>query len=357
MKLTKKLLLGLLLALSFVLLVACGSSNKEDAQKEEVKDNPKKSGELVVYSSRKEKFVQPLLDKFEQETGIKVKALHADDTVINRIKEEGKRPQADILISNDIGAMEHLRIEGLLQGFDPKGIDSIDEKYRAEDNSWFGLSARTRILMYNEDLITEEEMPKTMWELTDPKWKGQFAITRGGNAGLVAQVSALRNEWGDEKTSEWLKKIKENAGAIMKDHGEIRLAVGSGEYKFGLVNNYYYHQQLNEPTNNHVGAVYTDQADDEMGVFVNAAGVAFIKGAPNEKNAKEFLEWILLEENQKEFSFASKEVPLNPNVQTTEEAKRISDYKTMEMPLSQLGKVWTDTKTLIEKAGLDLEVK
>lgn len=351
----KKSLFFFLILSTLLLLVSCNNNN-DSAKNEETKVD-KQSGELVIYSSRKEQFVQPLLDKFEKELGIKVKALHADDTVINKIKEEANRPQADIFISNDVGAMEHLRMQGLLQGSDPQGIDVIEEKYRAEDNSWIGLSARTRILMFNKDLISEEDMPKTMWELTDPKWKGQFAITHGGNAGLVAQVSALRNEWGDEKTTEWLVKLKENAGAIMKGHGEIRQAVGAGEYQFGLVNNYYYHQQLNEPMNNNVGAVYTDQADDDMGVFVNAAGVAQIKGAPNEGNALKFIEWLLLDKNQKEFSFASKEVPLDPNVQTTEEAKRISDYKTMEMPLRDLGKVWIDTKTLIENAGLDLEVK
>ncbi len=351
-----KIMFGMVFTFIFMFLAACGNSTGEE-QKEKKEGEKVASDELVVYSSRKEKFVQPLLDKFEKDTGIEVKALHADDTVINRIKEEKKRPQADILISNDIGAMEHLRLEDLLQGFEPKGIERIDEKYRAEDNSWYGLSARTRILMYNKDLITEEEMPKTMWELTDSKWKGQFAITRGGSPGLVAQTSALRQEWGDEKTLEWLKGIKENAGAIMKDHGEIKQAVGAGEYKFGLVNNYYYHQQLNEPTNNNVGAVYTDQGKDEMGVFVNAAGIAFIAGSPNEENAKKFIEWTLLPENQKEFSYASKEVPLDPEVQTTEEAARITDYKTMKMPLSELGEVWLDTKELIEKAGLDIEVK
>lgn len=354
-RINKGFLFSFILIVTMSLVAACGTSS--DESKENGEKVSKNSDEIIVYSSRKEQFVQPLLDKFSADTGIKVKALHADDTVINKIKEEANRPQADILITNDVGALEHLRMEGLLQGIDPEGIEAIDVKYRAADNAWIGLSARTRILMYNRELISEEEMPKTMWELTDPKWKGQFAITRGGNPGLVAQVSALRSVWGDEKTSEWLEKIKENAGAIMKGHGEIRHAVGSGEYKFGLVNNYYFHQQLNEPSNNKVGAIYPDQAEDEMGVFVNAAGIGFVKGAKNEENAKKFIEWVLLPENEKEFSYASKEVPLDPNVQTTEEAKRISDYKTMDMPLSELGKYWLDSKSLIEKAGLDLEVK
>ncbi len=228
--------------------------------------------------------------------------------------------------------------------------------YRAEDNSWFALSARTRVLMYNKDLITEEEMPKNIWDLTDPKWQGEFAITRGGNGGMIGHVSALRNEWGDEKTTEWIEKVKENAGGIMEGHGDIRRAVGAGEFTFGLVNNYYYHQQLQEPTDNNVGVIYPDQGEGEMGAVVNAAGVGFINGAPNADNAAIFLEWILQPENQREFSYASLEVPINPEIEAIEGAATIDDYQTHDMPLSQLGEVWEDTRELIESAGLDLDL-
>lgn len=362
----KSLLLMLVILCLAIAAVGCGQGNTsteeqpekpEENQEANVGETEQLSGELVVYSARNEKFVQPLLDKFQEETGITVKALHGDDVSVNRIKEEGNNVQADVFISNDIGAMEHLRLEGFLQGFDAQGIDTIDANYRAEDNSWIGLSARSRGFIYNKDLISEEEMPKTMEELADSKWKGQFMIARGGNGSVVAHVSALRNEWGDDKTVEWLSKVKENTGAITSGHGDIRKAVGAGEFKFGVVNNYYYHQQLNEPSDNNVGFIYPDQEEGQMGVFVNAAGVALIKGAPNEGNAKYFIEWLLKSENQKEFSFESKEVPLNPDVQTTEEAARISDYKVMSMPLRDLGKVWADTKAIIERSGFDLEVK
>jgi iron(III) transport system substrate-binding protein len=353
----KRMLSTSVLCITLLIVSACSGSAGTSGNEQTYQSGYQPSGKLVVYSARTETFVKALLDKYAAETGVIVEPLHAGDPVINRIKEEKNRPYADILISNDIGALEHLRLEGLLESFEPEGIETIEAKYRASDNSWFGLSARSRVLMYNKDLISEEEMPKTLWELTDPQWQGQFAVTRGGNGSMIAHVSALRNEWGNDKTLEWLNKIKENAGAITNGHGDIRKAVGAGEYKFGLVNNYYFHQQLNEPNDNHVGAVYPDQGSNEMGVFVNAAGVALLKNSPNQANAKHFLEWILLPENQKEFSFASKEVPLNPTIQTTDEASRISEYKTMDMPLSELGEVWLDTKELIEKSGLDLELR
>ncbi len=339
----------LIVLLAMALLASCAGDAPLSPS-----DDP---GELVIYSARNERFVDALLEKFQGDTGITVRALHAGGGAVNRIIEESRNVQADIFISNDIGALEHLRINGLLEGSEPEGVETIDSRFRADDNSWFALSARTRVLMYNQDLITAEEMPTTIWELTDPTWAGQFAITRGGNGSMIAHISALRYEWGDARTAEWIAAVKENAGAIMEGHGDIRRAVGAGEFAFGLVNNYYYHQQLLEPTDNNVGVIYPDQGEGEMGAVVNAAGVGLIKGAPNAENAQRFLAWVLLPENQREFSYASMEVPINPTVQAIGQAATIADYRTHAMPLSELGEVFEGTKELIERSGLDLELR
>lgn len=340
------------LALGLILtLVVTGCSPQTDQGSSEDSD------ELIIYSARKEPFVKPLTDRFEKETGIKVKLLSGEETLVNKILEEKRNPQADIFFSNDTGALEYLRMQKALQSNHSDKLEVIDKKYRADDGSWVGLSARSRIFMYNKDQITEKEIPQTLWDLTDPKYKGQFAITRGGNGSMVAHVAALRAEWGDKKTEKWLRKMKENAGAVMDSHSEIRKAVGAGEFKFGLVNNYYYHQQLAEPENNQVAAVYPDQGKKEMGIFVNAAGVGLIQGAPNKTNAKKFIDFLLEPEQQKVFSYNSKEIPLVEGIETVPEAKPLDEYKTMDMPLKEIGPVWSDAKKLIEKAGLDLELK
>ncbi|WP_017471410.1 extracellular solute-binding protein [Amphibacillus jilinensis] len=329
------------LMLLVILVTACGQGDED---------------ELVVYSSRNERFVQPLLDKFSEETGITVRTLHEADAL--QLKEETGNVQADIFISNDIGALEYLRMEDLLASFDGEGVETIDAPYRADDNSWIAISARSRGFIYNKDMITEEEMPKTMEALMDAEFEGQFAITRGGNGGMIGNVSALRNEWGDERTAEWVEAIKDNAGGIYSGHGDIRQAVGAGEHPFGLVNNYYYHQQLEEPNNNNVGFIYPDQGEGDMGVIANAAGVGLVNGAPNEEDAKAFIEWLLLPENQLEFVGESLEIPINADLEPPyEHAVRFADLKVQQMPLKDLGKYFEDTKELIEQSGLDLELR
>ncbi|WP_216831451.1 extracellular solute-binding protein [Alkalihalobacterium elongatum] len=370
MKKSLKLLLLAMMALALVFVAAaCGNQGDqtetetggEQPQEEQQEEGQEEAvaeleGEIVVYSNRNEKFVQPLLDKFAEETGLNVRPLHEADAL--QLREEAGNVQADIFISNDIGALEYLRMEELLTNFDGEGVETIDAQYRADDNSWIALSARARGFIYNKDMITEEEMPKTMEELMDDKFKGQFAITRGGNGGMIGNVSALRNEWGDEKTADWIAAIKENAAGIYNGHGDIRMAVGAGEHAFGLVNNYYYHQQLEEPTNNNVGFIYPDQGEGEMGVIANAAGVGLVKGAPNEANANAFIEWLLLPENQLAFVGESLEVPMNTDLEPPYEAAiKLSDLKVQKMPLKELGNYFEDTKDLIEQSGLDLELR
>ncbi|WP_096202014.1 extracellular solute-binding protein [Bacillus sp. FJAT-45350] len=376
-KALKFMLFGLI---SFTLLIAaaCGQSNdatteeqpdEAESETEETQDAGEEEvveldGKLVVYSARNENFVQPLLDKFQEETGVEVVALHGADPL--QIQEEAGNVQADIYISNDLGALGYLHNEGLLTGTNPEGIDSIPSEFRADDNAYFAISARSRGFIYNKDMITEEEMPKSIEDLFDAKWaevENGYAITRGGNGGMLGNVSALRYEWGDEKTAEWITAIKDNAAGIYQGHGDIRRAVGAGEHAFGLVNNYYFHQQLLEPSDNNVGFIYLDQEEGQMGVIANAAGVGLVNGAPNETNALAFLEWVLLPENQVAFVGESLEQLINaeygavypPEVEP--HVVNFTDLKVQEMPIKELGNFFEGTKELVEVSGLDLELR
>lgn len=347
-------LLAIILFLMVGSLVECNRQKEQTATQDKEKD----PGELVIYSVRREKYTQPLVEKFERETGIKVKLLSGKETLVYKVLEERNNVQADIFWSTDAAALEYLKLQGVLEANTSPKIMAIDDKFRANDGSWFALAGRPRILIYNKDLISEAEMPKTLWELTDPKWKGQFMITRGGNGSMVAHVGALRSVWGDEKTKEWISTLAQNAGAILKNHGLIAQAVGAGEYKFGLINARFYHRQLMADKDNNVGAIYPDQGPNDMGAFFNTSGIALVKGAPNKENANLFLDFMLKPENQTRYVAVTYEIPIHPGVEPPrlESLLLLDDFKVMEMPLSKLGSVWVDVKKLIEEAGLDLNV-
>lgn len=344
------LFVGLLLSL--VGLSGCKSAGEEESQV------------LVVYSARNQRFVEDLLEKFTDDTGVQVRALHGADP--QQIEEEANNVQADIFISNDLGALGYLDRQELLQDSKPEEIESIPEEFRSENNSYFAISLRSRGFIYNKDLISEDEMPTSGEDLFNEEWgdvEGGYAITRGGNSGMIGHVSALRHEWGDEKTSKWIESIRKNASGIYEGHSDVRRAVGAGEHAFGLVNNYYFHQQLLDPENNNVRFIYLDQGEDEMGTVANAAGVGLVKNGPNEENAEVFLEWLLEEENQVAFVGKSLELLINseygaeyppevePHVVETDE------LKIQDMPIKELGNYYEYTTELIERSGLDLELR
>lgn len=353
---SKSLILILVLALSLTTILAGCANNGEikdnnDNENPQVSEN-QGSDKLVIYSGRKENFILPIIEKFQEETGIKVELLSGNASqYAQKIIEERNRPQADLLFANDAGVMEFLRLEGVLESNSSDELSKIPANFRAEDGSWVGVSARSRVIMYNKDLISEEDMPKSIFDLADPKYKGQFAITRPGNESMVSHIAAIRAQYGDEKTTELIKGILANEPIIMQGHTDIRKAVGAGEVKFGLVNNYYFHLQLEEATDNNVDVIYPDQGENQSGTFVNIAGVALVKGAPNSENARKFIDFLLQPEQQREFSFNSKETPVLPEIEAVEYAKKIDEYKVMEMSLSNLGAVWNDTLDLMERAG------
>ncbi len=373
---TLKVILFAILALGLVFAAGCGNdegTTTADPDEKEVESGQDEQageevveldGEIVVYSARNERFVQALLDKFTADTGIEVVALHDANPL--QLLEEANNVRADVFISNDLGALGYLHMEDLLQGYDFDGIDSIPADFRADDNAYFAISARSRGLIYNKDMITEEEMPKSIEDLFDPKWadvEGGYAITRGGNGGMIGHISALRYEWGDEKTAEWIEAVSDNAAAITQGHGDIRRAVGAGEHSFGLVNNYYFHQQLVEPDNNNVGFIYLDQEADQMGVVANAAGAGLVKDGPNQENAIAFIEWLLLPENQVMFVGESLELLINSDygaIYPAEVEPHIVDFndlKVQDMPVRELGNYFQDTRLLIEQSGLDLNLR
>lgn len=322
----------------FFLLVFTGCSQQEE--------------DLVIYSGRREQFIEPILKEFSEKTGIGVRLLSGGaPEYAHRIIAEKDNPQADLFFANDAGIMEFLRIEGALQPINTESMEVIPTQFRAQDSSWIGISARSRVLMYNPDVISPEKAPQTLEDLTREEFRGKFALTRPGNASMVSHITALRAYWGEAKTADFLEQLINNDPLILHGHTDIRQAVGRGEIAIGLVNNYYYHLQLQEANNNNVEVVYPDQEEGQMGAFVNIAGVAFISGSPREEKALKLIEFMLQPEQQEKFSELSFETPLHPDVPVLDFARPIDSYKHMDVELSSLGSLWPETVSIMERVG------
>jgi iron(III) transport system substrate-binding protein len=339
-----------------LILVACapparpGGVGQADAQVQEVQTE--EAAELVIYSGRREQFVLPLIEKFEQQTGISVQLLSGSASEYAlRIMDEARNPRADIFFANDAGVMEKLRLEGMLMPYSSPALEIIPSDLRAEDGSWIGLSGRARVFIFNQDLISEEEMPQSIFDLADPQYANQFAITRAGSEAMISHLTAVRLLYGDEVLEELIRGMLANEPAILGGHTDIRKAVGAGEFTFGLVNHYYYHLQLLEEQDNNVGGIYLDQGEDQLGTFLNVAGIALIEGAPNQAQAERFIEFLLEPEQLMMFATLNHETPVLPDAPVSEPIRPIESFRRAPVSLTELGAAWEETIGIMERAG------
>lgn len=307
-------------------------------------------GTLVIYSGRKEPLVMPVVEVFEKATGTRVVVRSGGASELaNAIMEESRNARADVFIANDAGTLEKLRREGLLQPHLSAAVREVPADLRAEDGSWTGVSARVRVIMYNTQAVGGSDLPRSVFDLTDPRWRDQVALAMSANESLIGHITAIRIVKGDRAAEDFMRGLMANNARSLKGHTEVRQAVGKGEFALGLVNHYYYHLQKAEGSP--VGVIYPDQGPGEMGAAVNVAGVGIIKGARNPAAARAFVDFLISPPAQEMFARLNFEIPVLPGV-PVHEAQPLGSFRRAPVRLEQLGQELEATMDLIEKVGL-----
>ena len=201
---------------------------------------------LTIYSGRAERLIKPVLDSFTAKTGIQIDLLSSGTTeLVNRLKAEGDRSPADLLITNDAGSLELARGAGLLRPLNMREIDrAIPSQFRASDNSWIGLSGRFWIIVYNTTLAKPDQLTSIL-DLADPRWEEKIAIPNSGSECLQAGVSVIRASIGEADTKKFLAGLRDNAGTqVYQKSSQIVDAVAKGQVAIGIVNHYYVYRHL-----------------------------------------------------------------------------------------------------------------
>lgn len=309
--------------------------------------------ELVVFSGRKDKFIKPVAEEFTRQTGIKVLLHTAKSTaLLNKLKLEGERTDADLYISNDAGNLQKGADLGLFKVLPSRITQTIPKNYRAEDGTWLGLSARARVLVVNTKSALADQV-HSVFDLADLKLKDKIAITHSANGSFIAGVTVYMLKKGEQKTLEWMKGLKENAGRyVYNKHSKVVKAVASGRVEVGLVNHYYIYRHLAKHPDAPIKIVIPDQGDEDIGVAWNVAGVAVSKYSKKMDEAIKFVEFLASAKGQQMFSEINKEYPTLKNVKTAEEIPALSTMKVADVAMSKLGSERNATIDLIEKSGL-----
>ncbi len=315
-------------------------------------NNSRPAGTIVVYTSRAEALFKPVVAAFNEEyPEVTVTLLTGQATELAaRLLEERNNPRADVYISTDMLNMLSLADEGVFEPNPSSAVMSVPAEFRAEDASWVALTLRLRVIMYNTNLVQPDELPQSVLDLTDAKWKGQVGSSNSTNASMIAHLAVLREQLGDAQTEAFIKGLVANETQFFGGHTDVRKAVGAGELKLGLVNHYYYH--LSKAEGAPVGIVYPDQGDGQIGMPVNTTNAAIVKGAPHADLARLFIDFMLSPRGQQIYAERNFEYPVVPGVPLAEGVPARDQFKLSPVSLKSIYDQLAQTKALAQAAGL-----
>lgn len=312
--------------------------------------------EINIYSYRQPFLIQPLTDAFTEQTGIKVNVAYLRKGMIERMKAEGKRSPADVVLTVDISRLAAVVEANLTQPVLNKTLEkNIPTIYRDPDNHWFGLTTRARIIYASKDKVPDGEVT-TYENLADPKWKGRICTRSGTNAYTVALTSAIIHHHGAEKAEEWLRSVKNNLARKPQgnDRAQVK-AIWAGECDIAIGNTYYMGKMLKDPEQkawaDSVRIVFP--VFENGGTHVNISGIALAKYSPNKENAVKLMEFLSSPEAQKIYAFANFEYPIAPNAEPAELVKNWGTFRPDDVNLMDLAKLRSTALKLTEIVDFD----
>ncbi len=307
-------------------LVACGSSG-----------DPART--LTLYSGQHEQTAIALVTAFEKKSGIHVDVRSdSEDVLANQIVQEGSHSPADLFFTENSPALEFLSSKGLLAPVDPATLVAVPSQYDSPQSDWVGVSARVSVIVYNTHMLQASELPTSITQLADPRWKGRIGIAPS-ETDFQPIVASVDQAEGAPATVRWLEGLKANAGDHTYPDNETLVAqVNSGEVAIGVVNTYYWYREQAEVG---VSAVHSKVAflvAHDPGYVVDVSGAGVLKSSHNPSGAQEFLAFLVSPAGQEIIAQGdSFEYPMDPSVMPAGDQVPFASLQPDPITIAQLG--------------------
>ena len=317
------------------------------------------AAEVTLYTTREPGLIQPLLNTFTAQSGVKVNTVFVKDGLLERVKAEGSRSPADILMTVDVGALLDMVQAGLTQPVQSAAVNAaIPAHLRGADNQWFALSMRARVLYADKN----QKFPAMHYEdLADPRWKGKVCIRSGQHPYNTALVAAMLAQHGEAKTEAWLRGLKNNLArkAAGGDRDVARDILG-GICDIGVANSYYVGQMKaaapgsdNRKWGDAIQVIRPTFANGK-GTHVNISGAAVAKNAPNKAQAIQLLEFLVSPQAQQMYAQSNYEYPVRKGVSIDPIiAQSVGSITPDTTPLVDIARYRQQASLLIDKVGFD----
>ena len=314
------------------------------------------ASEVNIYSYRQPFLIEPLTSAFTDKTGIKVNIVYLRKGMIERMKAEGKRSPADVVLTVDISRLSALVEAGLTQQVVSQTLSTnVPEKYRDPAGHWFGLTTRARIIYVSKERVRTGEI-KSYEDLADPKWHGKVCTRSGLNAYNLALTSAIIHHHGEDYAKKWLDGFKQNLARKPQgnDRAQVK-AIWAGECDLSIGNTYYMGKMLKDP----------EQADwaksvnivfptfEGGGTHVNVSGIGMAKFSPNKENALALMEFLSSGEAQEIYATANFEYPIAPGTKVDDLVKSWGSFNADNVNLMTIAKLRKKALKLTEIVDFD----
>ncbi|MGK0722588.1 iron ABC transporter substrate-binding protein [Leucobacter sp. W1478] len=336
-------------AIASSLLVGC-SSNAPEAP-------VASSGELVsddaftLYSGRNEELVQPLIDMFEEQSGIAVEVRYGDTAELSALlMEEGEQTPAQVFLSQDAGALGALADGGQFAKLPTEITNRVTPGFTSTDDTWVGVTGRARVIVFDSDELSPAEVPTSVDEFTEPTWAGRLGIAPG-NASFQSFVTAYRELNGESEADEWVRSIAANDPQLFEGNDAILSAVNDGVVDAGLINHYYWFRLAAELGESNMRAQIAFPQAGDAGSIVNVTGAGILRAASTDADALEFIDFLLSPTAQEYFVAETYEYPLIGGVAAPEGLPDLKTLVNPELDLADLRSL-AATQDMLQKHGL-----
>ena len=316
------------------------------------------ANELNIYSHRQPFLIDPFLKAFTEKTGIETNVLYSTKGLAQRLKAEGENSPADVILTVDIGRLYIYRDLDLLSTVQSQKLEAnIPEHLRSSDNTWFGLSKRSRIVVTSKERVAPGEIT-TVEDLADPKWQGRICVRPGSHVYNRALMASMIAAHGVEKAEKWAAGLVANLARRPQgnDRAQVK-AIYEGQCDVAIINNYYFGKlKYSEDEKQREWAkaldlVFPNQGEGQRGAHVNISGGGIAKHSKNKAAAQALLEFLTEPLAQRLYGEINFEYPVNPTVPASEELESWGTFKEDKLPILTIAELSREAQKIIDRVG------
>ena len=312
--------------------------------------------DVNIYTTRQPELIEPMMEAFTAETGIAVNLQFVDDGLVERLKAEGRRSPADLIMTVDIANLQRVVDADVLQPVENDVIEAaVPEALQSPDNLWFALTTRARIIYASRDRVADGEVT-TYEDLASDKWEGRICTRSGLHNYNLALFSGVISHLGEDGARDWAAGVHDNLARKPEgnDRAQVK-AIWAGECDISLGNTYYMGKMVNNPDQvawaDSVRIIFPTFEDG--GTHVNVSGVAMAKSAPNKEEAIQLMEYLVSPEAQAIYAESNYEYPVLESAKISELVAGWGSFEADDVNLGVLAGHRATALRLMEEVDFD----